>query len=102
MTFNRTSMECETLVRCCQQLICWLLIEPVWNRNFVAHECRLSSDHQLLIEPVWNRNIHEPQNFRSCLIPFNRTSMESKLRFHAVQLLIEYGIETGRMMSTAL
>ena len=32
-----------------------LLIEPVWNRNFIPYDYIIHAG-KLLIEPVWNRN----------------------------------------------
>ncbi len=56
-TFNRTSMESKRFIGSVAVLLqCLLLIEPVWNRN--------------------------PRTLAKCLpalLPFNRTSMESKL-----------------------
>ena len=59
-----------------------LLIEPVWNRNANSNE-GVYAVGDLLIEPVWNRNAQSVD--RECCIqdPFNRTSMESKLRLGA-------------------
>ena len=79
-TFNRTSVELKHRIsgRSAKR---WLplLIEPVWNWNsFVS--LRLSRRRSLLIEPVWNWNLqgnHVPWRH---LPPFNRTSVELKLR----------------------
>ena len=53
--FNRTSVESKRRFREGEKLTRLLLIEPVWNRNFVN---LTDYDYQrmLLIEPVWNRN----------------------------------------------
>ena len=59
MSFNRTSMESK-LVRKAQRLLRvphTLLIEPVWNRNYLQSEVHRKR-RRLLIEPVWNRNAH--------------------------------------------
>ena len=55
-----------------------LLIEPVWNRNH-SHSPLFYEDVLLLIEPVWNRNYADPLGTCHPKLPFNRTSMESKL-----------------------
>ena len=86
-TFNRTSMESKLLsLTQSQASVSRLLIEPVWNRNSDTGTS-LPSAHILLIEPVWNRN-------RAILIQtdtgvgtFNRTSMESKLKFPIVAFI---------------
>ena len=57
-TFNRTSMESKldrNSASVLSSLPLWLLIEPVWNRNFTKLYYRFC-DAILLIEPVWNRN----------------------------------------------
>ena len=61
-----------------QSVTCSLLIEPVWNRNrdFGTTIISLSV---LLIEPVWNRNERLLKRSVYLSVPFNRTSMESKL-----------------------
>ena len=33
-----------------------LLIEPVWNRNWIGTPIEVTVSGGLLIEPVWNRN----------------------------------------------
>ena len=76
-SFNRTSMESKLALQGMFGRRFLLLIEPVWNRNYLHQAGNLWTD-LLLIEPVWNRNILPVWIFRFSLSPFNRTSMESK------------------------
>ena len=69
----------ESKLGLCLSVQCsgWLLIEPVWNRNFSTAPY-ISCGTWLLIEPVWNRNISERNEALKGIFTFNRTSMESK------------------------
>ena len=105
LSFNRTSLElkrgCVEAPECERRLLIepvwnWntqqafqnagtaiLLIEPVWNWNFTL--IRHSVDRvQLLIEPVWNWNKYCCRVKPNIHFPFNRTSLELKLRLSAV------------------
>ncbi len=76
--FNRTSMESKLSFLTVSNASLNLLIEPVWNRNFlwILYPAAFGD---LLIEPVWNRNI--PTSITKLgEAAFNRTSMESKQR----------------------
>ena len=54
--FNRTSLESKRDMPYEQHpYVVLLLIEPVWNRNFLVAMVLLAPFF-LLIEPVWNRN----------------------------------------------
>ena len=55
-----------------------LLIEPVWNRNFLKLLV-ITPTSPLLIEPVWNRNNQQNSQQNQNKATFNRTSMEQKL-----------------------
>ena len=99
-----------------------LLIEPVWNWNFVVEVLNCFSV-LLLIEPVWNWNLERfaflqgsshPSNRTSLelklisrfrlihdLCPSNRTSLELKLRYRFCPLLIQTSNRTSLELKQA-
>ena len=77
-TFNRTSMELKLHnLRRLPYLLIALLIEPVWNWNFLDTPFGFHVE-ALLIEPVWNWNSYPITPGGMLLWSFNRTSMELK------------------------
>ena len=52
-----------------------LLIEPIWNRNYILCVRRTKST-VLLIEPIWNRNDDDLFGLSTDDIAFNRTNLE--------------------------
>ena len=77
-TFNRTSMESKrskyTATHHKHRTFNRTSMESKRGQSFLVRGAL-----QLLIEPVWNRNTLAIMIICSCVRPFNRTSMESKL-----------------------
>ena len=81
MTFNRTSLELKHDAA----TSLWnrrgdLLIAPVWNWNMDTRCIWLLPKLSLLIAPVWNWNIDSVTFTGMEDLPFNRTSLELKLK----------------------
>ena len=55
-----------------------LLIEPVWNWNVQVRKLHRIRRSRLLIEPVWNWNMTDDNLGRYLKCSFNRTSLELK------------------------